>query len=262
MKRRAWLIGSLLVATGVGVSCCNGTSANARKPDENHDSSDSSTSARQPVAGYQTVTIDTVTETSESGRYSRLTEDDFRRVANELQVEIPAIKAVVEIEAGKAMEGFWAPGVPIVNYDRSMWASCRKKVTSNLKAPSSAKIPSSLTTDRSKKAWQRLINARKINIQQADMSTFWGMFQIGGFNYRLCGCESIEEFVRLMSYSELEQLELFAAMIENCGMVYYLRKKDWAGFARRYNGPAYARRGYHTRMAAAYKKFAAEERRN
>ncbi|WP_354668699.1 N-acetylmuramidase domain-containing protein, partial [uncultured Duncaniella sp.] len=28
--------------------------------------------------------------------------------------------------------------------------------------------------------------------------------------------------------------------------------KNWAAFARGYNGPAYARRRYHTRMASAY----------
>ena len=44
-------------------------------------------------------------------------------------------------------------------------------------------------------------------------------------------------------------------MITNTGQVKYLRAKNWAGFARAYNGPGYARRGYHTRMAAAYKRL-------
>ena len=91
------------------------------------------------------------------------------------------------------------------------------------------------------------------------MGTFWGMFQIGGFNYKLCGCESVDEFVRLMSYSELEQLELFAAFLRNTGYVKDLRAKSWAAFARKYNGPSYAKRGYHTKMANAYAKFKAEE---
>ncbi len=84
------------------------------------------------------------------------------------------------------------------------------------------------------------------------------MFQIGGVNYKLCGCSTIGEFVELMSYSELEQLELFAAMITNTGQVKYLRAKNWAAFARSYNGASYAKRGYHTRMAAAYRKFSSK----
>ncbi len=39
-----------------------------------------------------------------------------------------------------------------------------------------------------------------------------------------------------------------------------LKAKNWAGFARKYNGASYARRGYHTKMAAAYRKFKAMEK--
>ena len=109
------------------------------------------------------------------------------------------------------------------------------------------------------KEWTQLVNARKSNAQGANMGTFWGMFQIGGFNYKLCGCSDVDEFVRVMSESEFSQLELFAKFITNAGMLPDLRKKNWAGFARKYNGASYARRGYHTRMAAAYKKFKAQE---
>ena len=91
------------------------------------------------------------------------------------------------------------------------------------------------------------------------MGTFWGMFQIGGFNYKLCGCESVDEMVRLMSYSELQQLELFATFITNTGMLADLKNKNWSCFARKYNGASYARRGYHTKMAKAYAKLKKQE---
>ena len=58
------------------------------------------------------------------------------------------------------------------------------------------------------------------------MGTFWGMFQIGGFNYRQCGRETVDEFVRLMSYSELEQLELFRRIYHKRGMLDDLRNKN------------------------------------
>ena len=69
------------------------------------------------------------------------------------------------------------------------------------------------------------------------------------------GCSDVDEFVEIMSESEFSQLELFAKFITNTGMLADLRNKNWAGFARKYNGASYARRGYHTRMAAAYRKF-------
>lgn len=40
----------------------------------------------------------------------RLTEDDFKQAAEELGVDVPTIKAVINIEAGAGHQGFHAPG--------------------------------------------------------------------------------------------------------------------------------------------------------
>lgn len=186
-------------------------------------------------------------------RYSSLTDADFQLVADELGIEVAAMKAVVSIEAGAGMKGFFKPGVPVINFDPSMYRTYAPRAK-NKAGDKSAKVPEGLT-GYALKEWTQLTRARHTNAQGADMGTFWGMFQIGGFNYKLCGCESVEEFVEKMSYSELEQLELFARFVENTGLTKYLRNKDWARFARAYNGASYARRGYHTKMAAAYRKF-------
>lgn len=189
----------------------------------------------------------------ESQRYLHLTEYDFQLVAKELDVEVAAIKAVVEIEAGKAMKGFWAPGIPVINFDPTMYAKYKGKADDKSGAKGE-KVPEGLT-GYAKKEWTQLINARKNNARGANMGTFWGMFQIGGFNYKICGCQSVDEFVKRMAYSELEQLQLFAVFITNSGMLESLRSKNWSAFARKYNGPSYAKRGYHTKMAKAYAKY-------
>lgn len=203
------------------------------------------------------VRVDSVPAADAKTRYEGLTEEDFRIVAEELKVETAAIKAVVQIEAGAGMKGFWAPGVPVVNFDRSMYNRFRSKGGSG-KGVKGEKVPAGLK-GYALQEWTQLVNARKTDAAAADKGTFWGMFQIGGFNYKTCGCKTIEEFVRLMSYSELEQLELFATFLINTGMVKDLQAKNWAAFARKYNGASYARRGYHTKMANAYKKFKAQE---
>lgn len=212
---------------------------------------------RLPEASGWRVREDSVLAGDSASRYSGLTDADFELVATELGVEIAAIKAVVAIEAGSQMKGFWAPGVPVVNFDNTLYSRFRRKVKSG--GSKDAEMPKGLK-GYAHREWSQLTNARKVNECAADMGTFWGMFQIGGFNYSKCGCETLEEFVRLMSYSELEQLELFAAFIRNAGMLEDLKKKNWAGFARKYNGSGYARRGYHTKMAAAYKRFKAQEK--
>lgn len=190
-------------------------------------------------------------------RYDSLTDEDFKLVADELGVEVAAMKAVVRVEAGAEMKGFYAPGVPVVNFDPSMYRQFASKAPDR-KGDPDAKVPDGLT-GYAKKEWTQLTNARHKNAQGADMGTFWGMFQIGGFNYKLCGCSSIGEFVEMMSDSELSQLELFARFLQNTGIVKHLKAKDWARFARAFNGASYARRGYHTKMASYYRKFAAEK---
>lgn len=193
-------------------------------------------------------------------RYTTLTDADYRKVADELGIEIATMKAVVRIEAGATLEGFWAPGVPVINFDRSMYN--KSKTTSNRRAPASMQVPPGIKSAYGKKEWAQLIAARKVNEEKANMGTFWGMFQIGGFNYKLCGCATVNEFVLRMSYSEFEQLELFASFITNTGMVKDLKNKNWAAFARKYNGASYAKRGYHTKMASEYQKYKKQESQN
>lgn len=186
-------------------------------------------------------------------RYSKLTDEDFRIVAEELGVELAAIKAVVACEAGTQMKGFFAPGIPVINFDRKMYNLYASRTKSKA-APANEKMPPGLT-GYAKQEWTYLMNARKKNADAALMGTFWGMFQIGGFNYKICGFKDVDEFVKVMSESEFSQLEIFAKFITASGMLNDLKNKNWAGFARKYNGPSYARRGYHTKMANAYRKF-------
>lgn len=191
-------------------------------------------------------------EGDEKVRYKTLTDEDFVLVAEELGVEVAAIKAIVRIEAGAKLQGFWAPGVPVVNYTQSLFNKYNGKVKG--RKIKDAKVPNGLT-GYALKEWKSLTSARKINADAADMGSYWGMFQIGGYNYKLCGCKSVEEMVNKVCESEFSQLEMFAVFIRNAGMLDFLRNKDWASFARKYNGASYARRGYHTRMAREYEKF-------
>ena len=195
----------------------------------------------------------------------RLSEQDYRDVAEMLGVEVAAIKAVVDIEAGRQHEGFFAPGKPLINFDLSMFRQHARRNGVNLSkySRSHSVVFSSPNARRygSRQAAQheRLRLARTIDERSAIQGTFWGMFQIGGFNWKLCGCKSLEEFVERMSRSERDQLELFAEFLKNTGMDASLRAKNWAAFARRYNGASYAKRGYHTRMASAYQRHKRQE---
>ena len=105
------------------------------------------------------------------------------------------------------------------------------------------------------KEYDRLERARKINRNAADASASWGMFQIMGFNHKACGEKTVSGFVEAMCRSEIDQLLLSARFINgNKVMLDALQKKNWAAFAKAYNGPAYAQNQYDVKMANAYKK--------
>ena len=48
---------------------------------------------------------DSVAPSADNARYERLTDEDYKKVADELGVDIATMKAVVEIEAGKSHKG-------------------------------------------------------------------------------------------------------------------------------------------------------------
>lgn len=199
-------------------------------------------------------------------RYSRLTEADYEAVAEELGVEVAAIKAVVDIEAGVEHKGFWKPGKPIVNFSVKMYRKLAPRRGISLKKvqkrhPELFEKPNVKKYGSSQAAYRACIEvAARIDSVSAYESTFWGMFQIGGFNWQKCEASGLGEFVELMSRSERDQLELFARFIKNSGMLQDLKKKDWLRFALKYNGSEARSRGYHKRLAAAYRRHKSKER--
>ena len=190
--------------------------------------------------------------------YTTLSEADYQRVADELGIDVASMKAVVEIEAGRTHQGFVEPGKPVINFDLSVFKSMMRKAgksTGKYASYEAFKRPNIKKYGSYGKAqWARLQSARSIDASIANQSTFWGMFQIGGFNWKSCGCTSVDDFVERMSSSEAEQLELFAQFCINRDLVKYLKAKNWSQFAHHYNGPSYRKRGYHTRLSNAYNK--------
>lgn len=186
----------------------------------------------------------------------QLTEEDFEEVAQRLGVEVAAIKAVVEIEAGNSHNGFASPGKPLINFDLTMFRRFATRRGVNLsKYSKSHSVVFTSSRGSQTRAHKRLEAAMSINPNAAIEGTFWGMFQIGGFNWKKCGAKNLDDFVERMSTSEREQLDMFAEFIINSNLLKPLQDKNWATFARGYNGPGYARRSYHTRMAKAYNRY-------
>ena len=89
-------------------------------------------------------------------------------------------------------------------------------------------------------------------------SASWGLGQIMGFNHVAAGYSTVEKFVIAMHESEGKQIEAMMQFIKhNPQMHLALRSSNFAQFARLYNGPAYRRNAYDTKLAAAYQQYTA-----
>jgi len=106
-----------------------------------------------------------------------------------------------------------------------------------------------------KDSYPRLMEAIKIDLELALQSASWGLAQIMGFNFAMAGFKSAREMVERFLLDEEYHLEGMVRFIIAAGLDDELRRHDWSGFARGYNGPGYAKNQYHTKLARAYHKW-------
>ena len=102
--------------------------------------------------------------------------------------------------------------------------------------------------------WCMLERAAAIDSDAAYESVSWGLGQVMGAHWAWLGYGSVAALVAEARSSVAGQARLMARYIDKAGLVPALRSHDWHAFARGYNGPDYARQGYHLKIAAAYRR--------
>lgn len=203
-----------------------------------------------------------------------ITEEDYQKVSLLLDADIAAIKAVQEVETG-GKGGFVATGKPTILFEGHIfWKQLEKR---GIEPEQYAAGNEDILFPKWNKSfykkgleeYARQERACNIHHEAALCATSWGMFQIMGFNYAVCGMPGIEEFVSTMRKSELHQLLLFAQFIRlqkkadlpedpSKYLISAMRTKDWKSFANLYNGPLYAQNNYDTKIEKAYLKHTKE----
>ena len=182
----------------------------------------------------------------------RLTEQDFNDCASDLNCQVAAIRAVVDVESSGG--GFLPDGRPKILFEAKYFHNLTKgkydKSNPNISSP----VWNRKLYKGGVKEWGRLDEAAALDGNAALQSASWGLFQIMGANYKACGFKSVEDFVEAMKKSEGEQLKAFAKFIRSSKLDGHLRDRNWASFAKGYNGPGYAKNQYDKKLAAAYGK--------
>lgn len=180
-----------------------------------------------------------------------MTPAGIARAAAVIGCDVRTLKAVIAVEA--AGQGFKPDGRPTILYERHVFHRLTKGEFDAV-APrvSNAKPGGYNDAD----PYWKLYVASQLDADAAVQSCSWGLGQIMGFNWRLCGERSLLGFLLAMHHNEDAQLILMAHFIRTVGANDELCRRDWAGFARIYNGPAFARNKYDTKLADAYRRAA------
>jgi len=191
-----------------------------------------------------------------------LKEQDLVQAAQRLGVSLASIKAVNAVESRG--EGFLPNGRPAILFERHvMHRQLQSHGMSEAKADALTALHPGLVNRRpggyagGVAEHQRLANAKQIHAAAALESASWGLFQVMRYHWDRLGYLDARHFADCMQLSEAAQLDAFVSFIEaDPALLKALKARKWAEFAKRYNGPAYAKNLYDVKLARAYAEFA------
>lgn len=187
-------------------------------------------------------------------RSRELVAGDFVDAAALLGCDVPAIRAAAQVESSG--RGFAADGRPIILFEPHVFSRLTgHRFDSTHGGVSYAKWGAKPYPATQKDRWDQLLYAARIDHAAAYQAASWGLFQIMGFNFQICGFASIDAFVAAMETDEREHLLAFVEYVRGNRLDDELREHRWADFAARYNGPGYKTNAYDVKLAAAHQQW-------
>lgn len=173
---------------------------------------------------------------------------DLTVFASKLGCTVQQIKAVAAVES--AGGGFDNQGRPKILYERHLF----HRLTDGKWSPTAFSLAAG--GGYSESSWDKLGAACAKDPDAAFSACSWGKFQVLGMHWSKLGYSSPYELAHSTVNGEADHYELLVRYILTFGLVDELRAlsrdpDDCRGFAKGYNGPAYIRFDYHTKLARA-----------
>ena len=186
------------------------------------------------------------------GQTLALDSSGLNNVATALNVQPPSIWAVLQVEAAEC--GFLPDRRPIILFERHVFYRLTRGAFVSTH-PAICNPRQGGYGAPGANQYARLNQAMSLNPEAALQSTSWGIGQVLGQYFHLAGYPDVESMVTAMVDSEDAQLDAFRAYLQSTRLAAPLQARDWASFARGYNGPNYASNHYDTQLSAAFQKF-------
>jgi len=184
------------------------------------------------------------------GKGRKLDDIDLPRLGRLIGVGEDEIHAVLDVETRGG--GFDSQGRPKMLFEPHVFHRELGEAKRRLAVTQGLAYPRWGERSYPKDSYPRLLQAIKIDRPAALRSASWGLGQIMGFNCRSAGYPTAEAMVEDFLDDEEKHLEAMISFIIAEGLDDELRRHDWSGFARGYNGAGYAKHGYHLKLAERF----------
>ncbi|MFZ1813452.1 MAG: N-acetylmuramidase domain-containing protein [Rhizobiaceae bacterium] len=180
-------------------------------------------------------------------------------VAEECGLDGNALQAIAEVESGgRIFARVGERNEPLIRFEGHYFYRLLPRAKRNraVAAGLANKIAGKVRNPVGQPArWRLLARAGELDHQAALESASWGLGQVMGCHWRWLGYASIDAMVIDVRSGATGQLRLMARFIREAGLAPLLEAHDWAGFARRYNGPGFRKNGYDRKMADAFARL-------
>jgi len=168
--------------------------------------------------------------------------------------KLKQVQAVAKVESNGG--GWNAQGQPKALYERHYaWRRLRIKIPL-LSDPSPGGYTLDADRDGLNDSWEKLADMAMRNPVVAFESASFGKFQIMGAHWKSLNYAGPVEMAWALRDQEIAHYDMLSRFIVANHMLPDLRRlstnpADCVGFARRYNGAAFAKNNYHHKLAAA-----------
>ncbi len=192
--------------------------------------------------------------------FDQTTVDAIASEARRHGIEPAAALAIADVESGGVafalVDGRKEPLIRFEGhyFDKRLTKAQQAKArAAGLSAPKAGAVKNPV---KQSERWKVLNRAIEINANAALESCSWGLGQVMGSHWAWLGFGSVTELVNTCRRDVGGQADVMFRFVDKSGLSKALAARDWKAFAKGYNGPAYAKNAYDTKMAAAYKRWA------
>lgn len=187
------------------------------------------------------------------GKAKRLDDIDLPLIGREIGVGEDEVHAILDVES--AGSGFDKQSRPKMLFEphvfwRELGAGAKRD-----KAAAAGLAYPRWKRNYPADSYPRLAKALAIDEEAALRSASWGLPQMMGFNCKLAGYPTAKAMVTDFLNDEDTHLRAMVRFITATGLDDELRRHDWKGFARGYNGPGFAQNGYDRKLAQAFARW-------